>query len=253
MKKKISNASNSILYLAVVLAVLAPIAFAAFRGQGRGNAQDKFDETQFPVVEEYALKTKTKEEQTKSEKKGKRFRLGVPIVSMSHWGVAAEVQHWPDDFSPLPVAESTTILVGEVTEANANLSDDRMAVYSDFIINAVAVLKDSCNVAKQNSVLTATRYGGRVKFQDGHTLLVFKSGLGMPRVGRRYLFFLKQTAADSDLLTAYEITNGKILPLDSGTPNFDMYKNANETDFIREVQQKIESLAKPSSTTEKTQ
>ncbi len=244
MRERFMVFNSSILPLTFLVALLTLTSFANFQGQGRVPAQNKFDETQFPIVEEYALKPKTKEEHAKSELKAKRLRLGVPVISLPHWGVAAGIHHWPADFSALPVAESTTILVGEVTEANANLSDDRMAVYSDFIINPVAVFKDSCNVAKANSVLTATRYGGRVKFQDGHTLLVFKSGLNMPRVGRRYLFFLKQTDADSELLTAYEIRNGKVVPLDSGTSVFKAYENANEADLIKDLQQKIEGPSK---------
>jgi hypothetical protein len=224
--------NGSILPVALVLAFLTLTAFATFQDQRRGTTQDKFDESQFPIVEEYAFKAKAKEEQAKREVKAKRFRMVMPAVS---WGVLAGIHHWPADFSALPVAESTTILIGEVTDATANLSDDRMAVYSDFIINPVSFFKDSCNAAKDSSVLVATRVGGRVKFQNGHTLLVFNSGLGMPRIGRRYLFFLKQTDADSELLTAYEIRDGKVIPLDSGTSIFKAYENVNEAVLIKDT------------------
>lgn len=243
--------------------LLTLTAFAVLQSQTKAPAQsqdltkkkasteNKFDETQFPTVEEYAFKQETKEERAKSERKAKRFQMVAP--ASSNFGVVAGVHHWPTDFSALPVAESTTILIGEVISATAKLSDDRMAVYSDFTIKPVTFLKDPNHPAESDSLLIASRNGGRIKFQNGHTLLVFDSGLGMPRAGRRYLFFLKQTDADFELLTAYEITNEKVSPIDSGSPNFDAYENIGEADIIKAVLQKIESLSKPLPTNWKAQ
>jgi hypothetical protein len=243
--RRLSTLINTpVLPAGLVIAFLTLTAFTVFQGQDKRSTQDKFDETQFPIVEEYSVKPRNIQERAKGELKAKRFRLGALIVSLPHWGVVAGIHPWPADFSALPVAESTTIVVGDVMDATANLSDDRMAVYSDFTISPTKVLKDSCNFAKENSLLTASRYGGRVKFQDGHALLVFMSNLGMPRVGRHYLFFLKQTDADFDIVTAYEIKGDKVTPLDSGTSAFDNYKNASEADVLREIQQKIKGVAK---------
>jgi hypothetical protein len=228
----------------LLLVLLTVTAFGAFRSQKKTLTQTQIDETQFPVVGEYDVKHRNKEEKAKSELKAKRFRMDVPAVSLPHYRVAAGVHDWPEGFSPLPIADSTLILLGDVSGAEANLSDDRHAVYSDFTIVPFNVLKDVGNVVKENSSVIATRYGGRIKFQDGNSLWVFKSGLGMPRVGRRYLFFLKQSDTDSEIVTAYEIKDGRVFPLDSGTSKFDAYRNVTEAGLIKEVKQKIETLSK---------
>jgi hypothetical protein len=229
-----------VLLISLLVEIVSITAFSGLRGQGK-SPQKTFDETQFPVVDEYTLKIQNNIERAKSESKAKRFRMAIPAVSDSPTMVLAGVRHWPEDFSALPVRESTAIVIGDVTEAKANLSEDRTAVYSDFKIKPVTVLKDNDKIGEE---LTATRYGGKVRFQDGNSLLVFQSGLGMPRVGRRYVFFLKETQDDADLLTAYELKNGKVLPIDSGTPNFNVYENVNEADFLKALQNKIESLSK---------
>jgi hypothetical protein len=231
-------------FLIPVLVLLITPGLGAFQSQKKVPTQTQIDESQFPVVDEYDVRYRSKEEKAKSHLKAKRFRMDVPAVSLPHYRVAAGVHNWPEDFSPLPIADSTLILVGDVSRAEANVSDDRYAVYSDFTIDPVTVLKDVGNLVKENSSVIATRYGGRIKFHDGNTLWVFKSGLGMPRVGRRYLFFLKEGDADFEIVTAYQIKDGRVSPIDSGTSKFDAYKNVTEASIIKEVHQKIETLSK---------
>ena len=227
--------------IAFLVLVLLIVTVTSFGFQDRKSAP-KFDDSQYPVYDENNPRIPTtEEERTKHERKAKRFRGDIPLVSRPDFEVVAGSYEWPQDFSPLPVCESTSIILGRVTHAEANLSDDRLAVYSDFIIQSVEAFRSTDGLT-QDSSLTATRYGGKIKFQDGHTLLVFQSGLGMPRVGRQYLFFLKKTDADFEIITAYEIKQGQVIPLDSGTSVFKPYANLSESALIQQVRQKIESL-----------
>jgi hypothetical protein len=234
--------TNKFWPISILLIALCLTGVGRLRSQEK-KTQTKLDETQYPVVDEYTLKVQNKTEKVKSESKAKRFRMAIAAVPNPNMTVAASIYHWPGDFSPLPVSESTVVLVGEVTEAEANLSEDRTAVYSDFKIKPIAILKSQANLST-DLVVTVTRYGGRVRFQDGNSLLVFKAGLGMPRVGRRYVLFLKNTDDDADILTAYELRGGKVFALDSGSPNFSVYDNVDEANFLQVLQQKIESLSK---------
>ncbi len=198
------------------------------------------NESQFPIVDEADLVLDVKERE-KKELKSRRYKLALPVTSNPNFQVAAAIHHWPEDFSPLPVAVSTTILVGQVKQAKANLSADRRAVFTDFTISPSRVLKDSSELVKENLPLIASRYGGRVRFPDGHTQWIFKTGLGMPLVGKSYVFFLTVTDADFDLVTAYELSEGKVQPLDGGTPNFELYRNQDQSKFIKEIQERISS------------
>lgn len=214
----------------------------ALQSQSVTQNQLPSNESQFPIVDEAENAVLDVKEREKKELKSRRFKLALPVTSNPNFQVAATIHHWPEEFSPLPVAVSTTIIVGEVKHATANLSADRSAVFSDFTISPLLVLKDSSEQVKKNVPIIAARYGGRVRFPDGHTQWIFKTGLGMPRVGKSYVFFLTLTDADFDLVTAYELSEGKVQPLDSGTPNFDLYKSQDQSKFIKEIQERISSL-----------
>lgn len=190
MLHRLSNFINGpvpVVFLVIVVVTLTSLG--ALNGQDKRHSQPKLDETQFPIVEEYSTPPLNPKARMTSEAKAKRFRMNIPALADSPIGVSVIGYHWPQNFSPLPVAESTTIILGEITEAKANLSEDRYSVYSDFTINPLKVFKDDGNLVKANEVLTTSRLGGRVKFQNGKTLLVFNSGLGMPRVEGNTFFF----------------------------------------------------------------
>ena len=231
----------------VLILALITVTAVALRPQRKSlPTQQKFDESQYPIVDESDSETASVDPKERSNRqvKAQRFRMQMPVTSDPGVGVAAAIHHWAPDFPALPISESTAIIVGDAIDAKANLSEDKQSVYSDFKFKTVAVLKDACGVAKENSLITASRYGGRVRFPNGHTQLIFMSGLGMPRIGQRYVLFLKQTNADFDLLTAYALSAGKVFPLDSGTPNFSVYENVDESDFLKTIQESIGSPLK---------
>lgn len=117
----------------------------------------------------------------------------------------------------LPTAMSDVIVVGEVLEAQAHLSNDKNNVYSEFTVRVSEVLKNkgSAPLAPASSI-TVERIGGFVRYPDGQKILYRLAGKGMPGVGQRYLLFLNTIKGSQEyrILTGYELGSGGVNPLD---------------------------------------
>ena len=148
-------------------------------------------------------------------------------------------------FPALPIAQSNAVIIGEVTNAQAYLSSDKTGVYSEFVVRLDGVLKnDNKNPLISGNVVTVEREGGRVRFPSGHISKLFVVGLGMPRAGRKYLFFLTRNEQGCRILTGYELRTGRVFPLDSsGVVNFDAYRNADQNTFLNEVRSSIQNTS----------
>jgi hypothetical protein len=159
--------------------------------------------------------------------------------------------HAPEE-PALPVTQSNAIAIGQVIAAQAHLSNDRTRVYSEFQVRVEEVLKnDNIGPLVSGGLITTERAGGRVRFSSGKTLLRGSYGRSMPRLERRYLFFLKYNnqGQDYSIITAYELRDRRVFPLDGSrkgseeTPAFAAnrtYENAEEASFVREVQSAME-------------
>ncbi len=118
------------------------------------------------------------------------------------------------DFPALPVKESDIILVASVSSSEAHMSGNRRGVFSEFNLTVESVLKTNQEVA-EGSLLTVDRVGGYVKYPNGHRILFRVSGVNMPQVGARYLFFLStRRKPDFIIKTAYELTPQGVVALD---------------------------------------
>jgi hypothetical protein len=236
----IRNQPKWVVLLFAVVALTISTVLALLTQAQKENSQKKqaiLDETQYPIVYESAPDSTDSHERAKRQAKSQKFHKAVKITPIQNFRVRATIYHWPPDFPSLPVAESSAIIVGEVIEAHAYLSTDRTAVYSEFTVSVSQLLKDDFGTVLKNSSVIVTRYGGRVQFPDGSIQLLFNTDQGMPRLGRRYVLFLKRTDQDFDLLTGYELRDGCVFPLDSGTPNFSAHENVSESNFIKQIQQ----------------
>ena len=149
----------------------------------------------------------------------------------------------------LPIAQSDAVVLGEVTDAQAYLSDDRSGIYSEFTIRIDELLKnDSQSSLAAGNMAVAERPGGKVRFPSGKVQRYGIDKQGMPRVGGRYVLFLKSNGAGQDfsIVTGYELLNGTVFPLDSvrsGNGNsalpFDTYKGANEINFLASLRDAV--------------
>ena len=192
----------------------------------------------FPTVDyEEPRLHDTAENREKKEKK-KRFN------ELGNWVYATTEPHIRQTVSlvggylqipALPVAKSDIILIGVVGEARANLSENRRNVFSEFKVAVETVLKTSNEQVREGAVLTVDRMGGFVKYPNGQKILYRRSGMYMPKIGGRYLFFLSSiNKHDYGVLTAYELTETGAIPLDMASQFFD-FEGKSETEILQEV------------------
>lgn len=139
------------------------------------------------------------------------------------------------DFPALPISASQLIVVGGVREASAHLSEHKMNVYSEFVIVVSSVFKTPNKALANGSLLTVERLGGHVRYPSGQKVLFRISGWNMPKVGSEYLFFLNsRTKADWEIVTAYELTERGVLPLDESS-QFEALRGTSSLELLRQV------------------
>ncbi len=151
--------------------------------------------------------------------------------------------HWWIDLSALPVSQSDVVVLGEVVDAEAHLSDDRTGIYSEFSIQVSDVFKDTAGLLSAGSTISANRIGGGVKFASGKIQEYRFRRQGMPLKGNRYVLFLKrEESGDFTILTGYKLSNGRVAPLDgedSDDPRaalpFARYKGADESQLLQDL------------------
>jgi len=113
------------------------------------------------------------------------------------------------------------------------LSANKRGVFSEFNLVVESVLKTSGQEIKEGTLVTVDRVGGYVKYPNGQQILFRISGVNMPQVGSRYLFFIStKRKPDFTILTAYELTNEGVVPLD--VP-FLSLEGISETDLQKRV------------------
>ena len=106
-----------------------------------------------------------------------------------------------------PFDKSSVVVVGQVSDAHAYLSNDKTGVYSVFTVQVNEVLKNSTNIPlADGAVIKVERDGGRVRFPGGRLHLYKIDEQDMPQVGLRYVLFLTSRESDFEILpvTSYE-------------------------------------------------
>lgn len=234
------------LLLALVMLVGTAMAFSGTkRTPPSTSARDQQDQTKwkareeekkkhFPIAEfnEAEPTDPVKREQRKQKQKRKN---GLGLVSKNpepDMGGGLFLPHNQFNFPGLPVEQSPVIVIGDVLQSEAHLSEDKMGVYSEFTIRLVEVIKADSSLPA--SEMTIERLGGYVRYPNGRKLLYRVGTGGMPRVGARYLFFLKPTPElDYSILTAYEFGDKGVVALDPSA-QFEKY-DGYATDALRSL------------------
>lgn len=189
------------------------------------NDWRKESRSTFPIVEYTDQKLSGTYQKSDAYRKAKSQKYGrIPVLdsSASYDNEEMVYSHWASGLSALPVEQSDAILVGTVTEALAFLSDNRVSVFSEFNISIEKIIKSNAiDGLKADGCVAAEREGGIVRYPSGIETWFHVSDQSMPTEKHRYLFFLTHTfpelgvqEKDFHILTAYEINNGTIIPLD---------------------------------------
>lgn len=139
------------------------------------------------------------------------------------------------NFPALPVAESSYILLGRVTNAEAHLSENKKNVYSEFTVFVEKVFKTASKSIVEGNEIAVDRIGGYVKYPNGRTLLYRVASSNMPAVNERYLFFLvSKNNQDFSILTAYALNSDGVAPLDD-SPQFEALQGLTEEALIQKL------------------
>lgn len=158
---------------------------------------------------------------------------------------------WESSLSALPVEKSQIVVVGCLVQAQAFLSEDKTSVYSEFKIEISNVLKNTGKKElKQSENISVQRLGGIVEYASGFKTWFLVSGQRMPTVGKKYVFFITNNfpisgASEKDfyLLTAYELREGRVFPLDNpggGThPIATIYTGKEESFLLKDLQKAL--------------
>jgi hypothetical protein len=148
----------------------------------------------------------------------------------------------------LPVGGRSVVVLGEVVDARAYLSNDKSGVYSEFTVRVEEVFtNNSENLIAVGSSIVTERAGGRVRLSSGRVVRFSNDGEDMPRPGRRYVFFLEINPQQYTIRTAYELRAGRVHPLDGkNAPNYtgsdwegDAYEGADAAQFLIDVRNAV--------------
>ena len=189
-------------------------------------------EAELPIVDYDAPEPADKEKREKRRAKGQKYGKADPPINPSIGEMSStSSSHWFYGLTPLPTAQSEVVVVGEVIDANAYLTPDKSAVYSEYTVRVDEVLKTNDTTIVPNCTVDVQRLSGRVRLPSGHVQEYTVLQQGVPRVGRKYAFFLRRYQQDLVILTGYELHRNKVKPLDS-VQMFQVYKNMDGQKFM---------------------
>ncbi len=151
--------------------------------------------------------------------------------------------HWWTGVSALPVETAEAVVIGTVTKREAHLSEDATNIYTEYRVGIEQVLKDTDGTLSTKENVSLVRYGGNVRFNSGKIQKYSPIYYGVPQEKGRYVFFLKrENGVDWFILTGYQFSGKKVVPLDWQESNdareelpFNKYLNAEEDDLIQDI------------------
>lgn len=209
------------------------------------TAHDAELNRKFPVAEYDEAVTTDPEKQARRAARNQRYERRRLVKSKPDKSVlkTTRVTNWEVGMAAFPSARSHAVIIGEVLDAQAHLSNDKSGVYSEFNVRVGRVFKSLSGSLSPGDLMTVEREGGYVRYSHDYKRLYRIQGRGMPLAGRRYLLFLDpgDSTTGHQVITGYELSAGKVTPLD--TPDqFAAYKDWDESKFLDLVR---ESLTRP--------
>lgn len=231
---------------------------ALFPGSGQVTNPPKYtrpeiDFKQFPIIDLGSPLSPDEAEKAIRARKSKKYNDKSLSEISEASNVAFVVNKTLSSLSALPVDRSSVVLVGEIVNAKAYLSEDKTAVYSEFEVRIQAVLKNnSKQVLNPGESIAVERFGGRVRLPSGKLFIAAVDNQEMPRVGGKYLLFLtndflgaKHSDEDFNILIGYELKGGKVFPLDRTSSNHPIarYNGKDESTLLTDLSSLIGASA----------
>lgn len=241
--------SKSTFFVFAVVVLVMTLSVTVFRSQG-GPARpaQKGDASKKPIdheelVERYPTADFDEVPPTDQTKRAalKQRQARYNDVAFGTPGPEDEaVAYIPEgrfDFPALPVNESDVIVVGQVAGSSAHMSENKKNVFSEFEIRVDEVFKGN-NVVTLSSMIIVERLGGYLKRPNGPKALLFIPGYGMPEVGTRNVFFLKNLSPGFSIVTAYELNPHGVVALDQ-SKQFLQFNGQSEATFLTALREAI--------------
>lgn len=226
---------------------------------------EAYDESSYPVTDYAAPEAIDLEHRALGRARRKRHNNNDPGLKRDQIGRFAITEQTDSSFGgfpsharsqpALPAGQSDVIVIGNVREAEAHLSEDKTDIYSEFTVQVENVLKDAVPAQlPPHTAISVIRSGGAVRFPSGKKIRRGFDGKPFPRIGRRYVLFLRYNKEEQDysVITGYELRAGQVFPLDGLSMNgtiipelaeHQKYKGASEANFLDEV---LEAIARVS-------
>ena len=256
-----------VLCLSLVLgAVIIKTTTPESRSQTTSPKQDSKPDmkkffAEFPIVDLDAPEPSDPEERARRRARNKRYdNTNLDADNIKNFvfqertdavSFGAPSAHWPVE-PAFPVTQSDVIAIGEVTDAQAQISNDKTNVFSEFTVLIKDIYKNTASASlTPECVITVERYGGRVRLPSGKIIIRGYLHQSMPQTGRRYIFFLKsnEEVQTYSIITGYELRGGQVFPLDGsrmfeggGIPQlkeYDRYVGAKEAPFLKEIKDAV--------------
>lgn len=215
------------------------------QSQNKGGPQSpEIDFKNFPIASlNEQLPTEPRARAVR-EGKNKRFNSKAKAISESSTQIFT-VMDWDVNLPVFPIERSSAVVIGRVIEAKAYLSEDKTAIYSEFKVQIDSVLKNDERIPLQSErFLIIGREGGRVRLPSGKIVVSWINHQNMPTVGGKYAFFLTHElprggdgGEDFYIVTAYELTNGNVVPMDDIPPGHPIAatKGRSESAFLNDL------------------
>lgn len=198
----------------------------------------------FPIVD-YTSEVATNASRKAKSEKYNKIKILEPDITGDEKFVSSS--HWAAGLTPLPVEKSQVILIGKVLDIKAFLSENKASVYSEFKIEIEKVLKNKEQQSfEEDKYIKIERQGGVVRYPNNYTAWSLVAGQHMPKLGQKYLFFITKDFPqlgyqknDFYLLTAYQLKEGRVFPLDAPSggkhPIATVYKGKEESLLLDEL------------------
>lgn len=217
------------------------VAATPVKHQPKRSAKEEFEKfkEKFPKVDYDSPDPSDPAERTKRQNKGKHFDKGYISKKPTRYSSGLS-NHWYAELPPLPVEQSSAVVIASTLSRAAFLSNDKTGIYTELSVRIEDVLKGDDDHPQKDRVIDINRPGGVVRYSSGEESLFHIEGYEMPSVGSRYLFFLKAMpdSADFQIITGYELSPSGVKALD-WPGQFAQFNGLDEVTFLSTVRDTI--------------